>query len=99
MLVSGNDVYAAGFYENSSGMQIPGYWLNGNWVSLAPPPGSPGGAITDITNYGNDVYAGGYSFDNSGEFPIPGYWLNGTWVGLPLPSGSTYGMVNSLCVK
>jgi hypothetical protein len=37
-VVSGSDLYVGGYYLNSTGLDIPGYWLNGEWTGLAPAP-------------------------------------------------------------
>jgi hypothetical protein len=95
MVVSGTDVYAAGYSNDSSDKSVPGYWKNGTWVPL-PRLSANASLVYSLVLFGNDVYAGGYS-NNSNGGPVPGYWKNGTWVPLPeLSSGVT---VLSLVVK
>jgi len=38
LVLSGSDVYVGGWYQNTTGLYLPGYWLNGEWVGLAPSP-------------------------------------------------------------
>jgi len=87
-------VYAAGYSMNSSGYEVPGYWLNGNWVGLTPAEGSINGIVTAIIVSGSDVYAAGYSENGSSE-AFTGYWLNSNWVGLTPPLGSNNSWVTS----
>jgi hypothetical protein len=89
LAVSGSDVYAAGYSNNSSQPTTPGYWLDGTWVGLTPLSGN-NSKVLSIDVFGTDVYAGGYS-QNSSDWYMPGYWFNGTWVGLePLEGFASY---------
>jgi hypothetical protein len=54
IVVSGADVYAAGWRKKSPEGTEPGYWMNGTWLSLAPL-----GVVTSLAVYGSDVYAAG----------------------------------------
>lgn len=100
IVVSGNDVYAAGaagLPGATSFAGSPGYWLNGSWVGLALPSGQTAGLVTSLVVSGTDVYAAGFSQNAIAE--IPGYWLNGTWVGLTVPPLSDGGVVTSLVLS
>jgi hypothetical protein len=99
IVVSGSDVYAAGFTSSQTlGFAgSPGYWLNGSWVGLALPTGQTEGAVTTLVVTGTDVYAAGFS--ENATITIPGYWLNGAWVGLPVPGGFDGGQVSSLVLS
>ena len=70
---SSGNVYAAGDNFNSYNVDVPGYWLNGNWVGLESL--DPGGnwSVQALAVSGNNIYAAGYSPESS--FPAPGYWL------------------------
>src|SRR5258708_35070951 len=98
-VVSGSDVYAAGFSspQAAGDSRSPGYWLNGSWVGLALPTGLTAGAVTSLVVSGSDVYAAGFS--ENASVIIPGYWLNGAWVGLRIPFGFDGGQVLSLVLS
>jgi hypothetical protein len=95
--VSGNDVFAGGYCQNSSGVPVAGYWLNGTWVGLALPTGFITGDVNALVVSASDIYAAGTI--NNYSVIIPGYWLNGTWVGLTQPTGSSGGNVTSIVVQ
>jgi Immunoglobulin I-set domain len=102
LVVSGTDVYAAGFSDNANAI-IPGYWLNGAWVGLKVPFGFDGGEVHSLVLSGGKVYAAGQSSvgASTGGFSstVPGYWVNGVWVGLPIPApGTGFSYVSSLTV-
>jgi hypothetical protein len=99
IVVSGSDVYAAGFTSSQTPAYAgsPGYWLNGSWVGLALPTGQTAGAVTSLVVSGSDVYAAGFS--ENASVIIPGYWLNGAWVGLRIPFGFDGGQVLSLVLS
>lgn len=90
-------VYAGGMIDVTN--PESGYWLNGTWVPLSPPPGTEA-EVTGISVSGNKVLAAGNWLGASAGSQIPtGYWLDGTWVDLALPSGSNWGQVLSLVVS
>jgi hypothetical protein len=101
LVVSGTDVYAAGFSDNANAI-IPGYWLNGAWVGLTVPFGFDGGEVHSLVLSGGKVYAAGLSGVGDGtgsSSTVPGYWVNGVWVGLPIPApGTGFSYVSSLTV-
>jgi hypothetical protein len=101
LVVSGTDVYAAGFSDNANAI-IPGYWLNGAWVGLTVPFGFDGGEVHSLVLSGGKVYAAGLSGVGDGtgsSSTVPGYWVNGVWVGLPIPAPETgFSYVSSLTV-
>jgi hypothetical protein len=78
--ISGSNVYICGYSLDSSGVAVPGYWINGTWTELPPYATGFDGMAEAITISDGDVYIGGYSC-NSSKQEIPGYWLNGFWVG------------------
>lgn len=90
-------VYAGGMIDVTN--PESGYWLNGTWVPLSPPPGTEA-QVTGLAVSGNKVIAAGNWLGASAGSQIPtGYWLDGTWIDLALPSGSTWGQVLSLAVS
>jgi len=101
LVVSGTDVYAAGFSGTANAV-IPGYWLNGAWVGLPVPFGFDGGQVNALVTSGGKVYAAGFSstVDMFGSYStVPGYWVNGHWVALPIPApGTGNSLVTSLAV-
>lgn len=110
IFVSGSTVYAAGFSQNSQGIDIPGYWVDGTWtgLSITNDPNLPGSAfggaeVDSIVVAAGNVYAGGYGYDSASSDNVPGFWLNGTWTSFDTTSGvpSGYlgsGVVNSIVV-
>ena len=88
---SGVTIYAGGYYTNSSGVGVPGYWKNGNWVDL-PSLGGYEAAVTSLVISGTDVYAAGWCWTgNDSTTQTPGYWLGGLWSVLGGPG--SYGAV------
>ncbi len=70
---------------------FPGYWKNNIWYSLSSPDNEYVPIISDITNFGDDIYIVGY-FDSSQiqrdyrlKTEYPGYWKNDTWNDLSFP--------------
>ena len=97
--VSGADVYVGGCTYDSSMIYAPGYWHNGNWVSLTT-KGTGGGNVNSIVVSGNNVYAGGNNGPGDGAGD-GGYWLNGDWLvdNWNDPTVSVIGPVYSLVVS
>ncbi len=67
IILSGNDVYIAGF-----GPSGPAYWKNGNIVNL---PFLRGGLISGLAVSGNDVYVVGTFYNLYNQ--VATYWKNG----------------------
>jgi len=105
MALSESDIYVGGnlLVPTSAiggSTLVPGYWLNGKWVTLPIPSGSSGGLVTSIRISGADVYVGGgLNPVTPTTVGIPGYWLNGSWVPQALPVGSSSGSVISLFIQ
>ena len=105
MALSGNDIYVGGNLlvptsDLGGSTLVPGYWLNGKWVTLPVPSGSSGGLVTSIWISGVDVYVGGgLNPVSPTTVGIPGYWVNGTWVPQALPAGSSTCSSISICVQ
>ncbi len=105
MALSGNDIYVGGNLSVaatavSGSTLVPGYWLNGKWVTLPLPSGSSGGLVTSIRILGADVYVGGgLNPVSPTTVGIPGYWLNGSWVPQALPTDSSTGSVISMFIQ
>lgn len=92
VLVSGNDLYFAGYNAPSAGTVNPGYWKNGTWTGLTPPSGVAAATAVRIVLSGSDVYVLGLC---SG---LPGYWKNGSWVALPVLDPTKSQSVSQLLV-
>ncbi len=78
--VSDGDVYVGGYLvdrRNYLYFYEPVYWKNGTQITLAPLYPGYSAAVYDISVFGSDVYAAGFS--NTRGRPTQGvYWLNGT---------------------
>jgi hypothetical protein len=98
LVVSGGNVYAGGYSENSAGYGVAGYWFNGNWVGLPSLDSLHNSFVQSMAVLGDDVYAAGYSVNSSGV-EVPGYWLNGTWTALTPLDSSYSAQVNSIVVQ
>ena len=80
LVVSGNDVYACGFYLKDWELGAAGYWKNSKWIEL-PSAGPEFNCVAkDIAVAGSDVYVVGFRDD--GKNSNYGYWRNGTWTAL-----------------
>jgi hypothetical protein len=79
--VSDTNVFVTGMYQDNSENYHIGFWINGAWNYLTPPPGAEGASISGIAVVGNNVYVSGTVFWGS-SFRA-GYWLNGSWHYLP----------------
>ena len=73
IVLSGNDIYVAGFQSNSKGIGVAVYWKNGTAVSLTD--GTHIAIATSIVVAGTDVYVAGY--ENNGKINVAKYWKNG----------------------
>jgi hypothetical protein len=108
--VSGNDVYVAGYYWDSSyTTETACYWKNGTKIDL-PVPAAPGGShvhseAKSIAVSGSDVYvAGEYSVNLLPPATGTGtdtayYWINGTRTELAVPGGITRSYARSIAVS
>lgn len=76
-----DDVYVAGFVENTDGDLVPCFWVNGERTDLSDTIGVAYG----IDVVGNDVYTAGpnYPYSYSTDF-APYYWKNRIRVGMPV---------------
>ena len=90
LLVSGSDVFAGGYSDNSAGMLAPGYWKNGSWVGLTPPAdGSAIGAdwrVISLAVQSGSVYAAAAASSPAAPSPpvaTNGYWKDGAWIRSP----------------
>jgi hypothetical protein len=103
LVVSGSDIYAAGYITTDANGRIPGYWKIDTvralttWQDLTPLDSAKQSEVDTIFVTDTDVYAGGFSTaaDNS---VVPGYWKNGTWTALPCQAATPLGRVSSLVV-
>jgi hypothetical protein len=93
IIVSGSDVYVAGFYDDTNVKGKPCYWKNGVLHTL-PFTGTDDSAYA-ITVSGSDVYVAGTYYTNSEDKPC--YWKNGVQTLLPITGagGSAEGIVVS----
>jgi len=102
LYISGSDVYAGGYCDDSSGKYVPGYWKNSTWVGLMPPhDASADWEVGTLVVVGGSVYASAVAdYDTAPDPPVAtnGYWKDGAWVTLPLPASSGGGLVDSLAV-
>ena len=69
-----DDVYVAGYENNSAGRSVVKYWKNGNETILTD--GSRNAIATDIAVIGDDVYVIGV--ESNGSVNVAKYWKNGT---------------------
>jgi len=89
-----------GGYIMSSGVDIPGYWLDGIWNGLSLPGGYTHGQINSICISNSHVYAGGFLSQNAtSQQGVPGYWLDGVWTPLPLAAGMATATVGFIVVQ
>jgi len=77
IIVSGSDVYCAGYVlENEK--SVGGYWKNDTWIALPAIDSSWSSVVKTIVLSGTDVYTGGYCYNNMWR-RVAGYWKNGVW--------------------
>jgi len=79
--VDSGNVYASGYYINSSDVRVTGYWLNGMWNELGTIDATKHSHAASITIDSGNVYVAGWCV-NSSNVVVAGYWLNGTWTAL-----------------
>lgn len=76
-----DDVYVAGFIENTAGDIVPCFWVNGNRTDLS----DLFGAAYSIDVVGKDIYTAGINYPNPAPITHgPYYWKNRIRVGLPV---------------
>ena len=68
LVVSGSDVYAAGFSTNALSVGVAGYWKDGAWTGLTPLNGASD--VNSVVVNGTDIYAAG--FCNNGSIGVAG---------------------------
>lgn len=73
VVVTENDVYAAGYQENSSGNYVAKIWKNGVATDLTD--GSGDASANALVVSGTDVYVAGYEFN--GTIYVAKVWKNG----------------------
>jgi hypothetical protein len=64
-IISGRNVYVAGYIADESGNSTACYWLNGKRVDLGP------GQLEDIVVSDGKVYAVGWNYGGSASAPLP----------------------------
>lgn len=74
IVVSGEDVYVAGFEYNTKFVAVAKYWKNGNPVFLSDGASSAFAYAIDVL--GDDVYVAGYELNSAGEQVVK-LWKNG----------------------
>jgi hypothetical protein len=98
LVVSGSDVYAAGYSTKGSIVCVPGYWKNGTWNGLSPLDATKDSMVFSLVVSGGDVYAAGYSTNSSYNL-VPGYWKNGNWIGLTPLYATGYSVIYAIAVS
>ena len=95
IVVSGSDVYVAGYEKNANGndILIAKYWKNAEPINLTD--GSRNAIASSITVAGSDVYVAGY--ESNGTKLVAKYWKNG--VGVLLSDGMTDAAAYSIYVS
>jgi hypothetical protein len=82
IVISGNDVYIAGYVGSMTSDSNAAYWKNGS-VNILPDPNPPSQIIAyqsvanSIVVSGNDVYVAGSTMDTTTTNSLPVYWKNG----------------------
>jgi hypothetical protein len=94
MVVSGKDVYAAG-YESNGMNRVAKYWKNGSPVTLGVD--ADFSIANSITIAGNDVYVAGGEIVAS-SFYSARYWKNGQAILLEKPKDLQYSIANAITV-
>lgn len=73
IVVSGSDVYVAGYEEDVNGTySVAKYWKNGNAINLSDTNGHA--EATAIAVVGNDVYVAGYEKPYNTSYYVAKYW-------------------------
>lgn len=83
--VYNDDVYVAGFEENSNGVNVAMYWKNGRQYPLTN--GASDAEAHSIFVYNGDVYVAG--FESAGLNNVAKYWKNGVAVEVGSRSNSS----------
>jgi len=74
IVLSGNDVYIAGYQANEQGEYVATCWKNGNAKALTD--GTKSAEAHAMAISGNDVYVAGFAINAAGE-EVAMYWKNG----------------------
>jgi hypothetical protein len=96
VFVSGDDVYASGYEQNSHGKKVAAVWKNGRLLYRLT-NGNFGAEASSLYVSGGDVYAGGYESNSQGNC-VATVWKNGKEL-YRLTNGNFYAHVFSLYVS
>lgn len=81
--ISANDVWAVGFYANTSGVTqtLTEHWNGSQWsVVNSPSPASINNELLSVTAVStNDVWAAGFISTNTAEKPLTEHWNGTKW--------------------
>jgi len=89
-----NDVYVAGFEQNSKFVTLAKYWKNGDPVILSDGASDAFGYAIDVL--GQDVYVAGTE-NNSAGYAVAKYWKNG--VPIALTDGGNHGLATAIVLR